>query len=169
MYIYKWHVTGDTWQMTRENDTSQDMNIVSTFQVPSSNGLVFMVYWRFGGKGWLTRLIKYKGVCRTDPATPGLLIIPTGGPLGNQTVLLGCAPQDSLITLGPSLGKFFQTTMQLFHCLSQRARHFNFYCFYHFYLFSCPSSLLKCSGTCYLVQEFKASIKGQCSAVRAAK
>ena len=30
---------------------------------------------------------------------------PTGGPSDNQTVLWGCVPQDSLITLGPSIGK----------------------------------------------------------------
>ena len=32
-----------------------------------------MVYWRFGGKGWVGELINYKGVYRTAPATPGLL------------------------------------------------------------------------------------------------
>ena len=30
---------------------------------------------------------------------------PQGGPLGNQTFLWGCEPQESLITLGTSLGK----------------------------------------------------------------
>ena len=43
------------------------------------------------------------------------------GPLCNQTVLRGCAPQDSLITLGTSLGKKkFQATLRLYHCFSQR-------------------------------------------------
>ena len=43
---------------------------------------------------------------------------PTGGPLANQSVLWGCAPQDSLISLRTSLGKKFQTTLRLFHCFS---------------------------------------------------
>ena len=55
-----WHMTHVTWLV---------VNIVSNFQVPSSNGLGFMVLWIFGGKGSLTWL----GVSRTAPATPGLL------------------------------------------------------------------------------------------------
>ena len=31
----------------------------------------------------------------------------TGGPSGNQTFLRGCTPQESLITLGTSLGQIF--------------------------------------------------------------
>ena len=31
------------------------------------------VFWRLGGKGWLGNLLKYKGICKTDPATPGVL------------------------------------------------------------------------------------------------
>ena len=49
-------------------------NIVSTFQVPSSNGLRVMLFWRFGGKWWPSDWANYDGVCRTAPATPGLLI-----------------------------------------------------------------------------------------------
>ena len=41
--------------------------------------------------------------------------------MGNQTVLLGGVPLDSLITLGTSLGKFVPKTLRLFHCLSQIA------------------------------------------------
>ena len=33
--------------------------------------------------------------------------LPTGGPSGNQTILWGCAPQESLITLGTSQGQSF--------------------------------------------------------------
>ena len=51
------------------------MNIVSKFEVPSSNGLWFMIFCRFGGRGWLSDWINNRGVCRTAPATPGLLII----------------------------------------------------------------------------------------------
>ena len=46
---------------------------------------------------------------------------PTGGPLANQTVLWGCAPQDSLISLGTSLGKFFSDNPAAF---SLFFRHF---------------------------------------------
>ena len=38
-----------------------------------------MMHWRFGGTGWVTQSVSpsviYKGVCRTAPATPGLLTI----------------------------------------------------------------------------------------------
>ena len=50
-----------------------------TFQVPSSNGFGFMVFWRFWGKGSLSQSISKwindEGVCRTDPASQGLLKI----------------------------------------------------------------------------------------------
>ena len=39
-----------------------------------------------------------------------------GGPEGNQTVLRGSAPKNSLITPGTSRMKFFQTYLRLFHC-----------------------------------------------------
>ena len=55
------------------------VNIVSKFQVPSSNGLGVMMFWRYFHKGWLSDWINESmndgGVCRTAPATPGLLII----------------------------------------------------------------------------------------------
>ena len=49
------------------------VNTLSKFQLPSSNCLWFMMLWRFGGKGWLTHSLNHKAVCRTAPATPGLL------------------------------------------------------------------------------------------------
>ena len=49
------------------------VNIVSKCQVPSSNGLGFMLLWIFGRKGLVNLSISYKGVCRTARATPGLL------------------------------------------------------------------------------------------------
>ena len=77
MYIFffndTWQMTGDTWHVT--HDTWQVVNIVSKFQVPSSNGLGFMMFWRFGGKGSVNHLISDEAVCRTAPSTPGLLII----------------------------------------------------------------------------------------------
>ena len=36
-----------------------------------------------------------------------------GGPEGNQTVLRGAAPKDSLITQGTNLGIFFQTNLNV--------------------------------------------------------
>ena len=33
-----------------------------------------MMLWRFGGKGWMSNWMSNRGVCRTAPATPGLLI-----------------------------------------------------------------------------------------------
>ena len=51
-------------------------NIVSEYQVPSSNGLGVMMFedWEEKGQGF-NELINNDGVCRTAPATPGLLII----------------------------------------------------------------------------------------------
>ena len=72
-----WHVTRDMWHMTC--DMLWGVNILSTFPLPSFYGLWFMIFWRLGGKGSRTdlinQLINDKGVCRTAPATPGLLNI----------------------------------------------------------------------------------------------
>ena len=55
------------------------VNILWKFQLPSSYCLGLMILWRFGGKGSLTHSLtdwlSDKAVCRTAPATPGLLII----------------------------------------------------------------------------------------------
>ena len=64
------HVTCDTWHVTHD---TWGVNILSKFQLPSSYGLWFMIFWRFGGKGLLTDWLNHEGVCRTAPATPGLL------------------------------------------------------------------------------------------------
>ena len=67
---YKWYVSCDTKTV---------VNILLKVQVPSSNGLGVMTFWSLGGKGsvseWVNWLISDKGVCRTTPATPGLLNI----------------------------------------------------------------------------------------------
>ena len=77
-----WQVKPDTWQMTHDtlhvtHDRWGEVNLLSTLQLPSSYGLEVKVFWRFGGKSWLTylinQLITYGGVCRKAPATPGLL------------------------------------------------------------------------------------------------
>ena len=65
------HGTHDMWHMTCE--THGVLNIVSKCHVFSSNGLGVMMFWRLGGKGWLSQWINYKVVCRTAKATPGLL------------------------------------------------------------------------------------------------
>ena len=61
-----WHVTRGSQKM---------MKFVSKFQPSFSNGFGVMIFWRFGGKASVTDLINDGGVCRTTPATPGLLII----------------------------------------------------------------------------------------------
>ena len=77
-----WHVTFDTWHVTHDTwhmacDMLWRVNILSKFQLPSSYGLWFNISWRLGGKGWRTDWLNHVGVCRTAPATPGLLIIGT--------------------------------------------------------------------------------------------
>ena len=60
-------------------DTWWAVNILSKFQLPISYGLGVKVFWRYIHKGWATywinEWINDKGVCRTAPATPGLLTI----------------------------------------------------------------------------------------------
>ena len=69
-----WHVTRDMWHMT--HDRWVEVNLISQFQLPNSYSLWIIMCWRFGGKEWLTtKLINGKAVCRTAPATPGLLNI----------------------------------------------------------------------------------------------
>ena len=73
-----WNVTGDTWHVPR------DMWHVTvggrwTFSQNSAFYLLrFVIYdilkiWRKMLTQWLNELINYEGVCRTAPATPGLL------------------------------------------------------------------------------------------------
>ena len=71
-----WHMKGDIRLVT--HDTCQVVNIVRKFQVPSSNGLGLIVYWRLEEKDELldhliNQLINYGGVCKAAPATPVLL------------------------------------------------------------------------------------------------
>ena len=53
--IDMWHLTHDMWQMTQ--NMLWEVNIVSKFQVSSSNSLWFMLYWQLGGKGSIAELI----------------------------------------------------------------------------------------------------------------
>ena len=64
---YTWHVTRYMWHVKR--DMLCRVNILSKFQLPSFYSLWFMIFCRFGGKGWLTD----KGVWRTALTTQGLL------------------------------------------------------------------------------------------------
>ena len=61
-----WHVTCDRWG---------EMHLLSKFQLPSSNGLGFMMLWRLEVKGSLSHWINDEGVGRTAPANPSLLNI----------------------------------------------------------------------------------------------
>ena len=74
--LLKCLVAFDTWHLTF--DTQGMVNFVWKFQLPSSIGLEVMMFWRLGGKGWLTHclteLISNKDVCRAVPDNPGLLI-----------------------------------------------------------------------------------------------
>ena len=55
------------------HDTWFGVNIILQFQLSSSNGLGVMMFRRFGGKGSLIQSVSDEAVCRTAPATPGLL------------------------------------------------------------------------------------------------
>ena len=66
------HMTPVIWHMTF--DIFWWVNILSKFPLPSFYGLGVMMFWRFWGKGPLTKWMINKGVCRTAPAAPGPLI-----------------------------------------------------------------------------------------------
>ena len=59
-----WHVTGG-WGWT----------LSQNFSFLALTSLDVMMFWRFGGQGWINESLNDKGVCRTALATPGLLII----------------------------------------------------------------------------------------------
>ena len=80
-----WHVTCDTWHVTHNTWHVGEMKLLWTFQVPSFNGLGVMMFRRLGGKG--------SGICRTAPATPGLL------KLDGVALLLTDLPLTSFTTL----------------------------------------------------------------------
>ena len=67
-----WHMTHDIWHLTHDRGGGE-VNLLSKYQLPSSYGLGGKVFWIFGGKDWHTQLINDVGVCRTAPATLGLL------------------------------------------------------------------------------------------------
>ena len=66
-------MTEELWHVTC--DTEGVVNIVSRFQVPSSNCFEVMMFWRFGGKGWVTQsIINRPGVAGAVLLSPLLLI-----------------------------------------------------------------------------------------------
>ena len=91
-----WHVTRDTWHVTLDTwhltcDTWWGVNILSTFQLSTSFGLGVMVFLRFWGKGGVNHSISHKAVCRTAPATPGLVNIY----FASESPDLLCGPSSS--------------------------------------------------------------------------
>ena len=70
-----WHVTHDTWHVTRWGGWTFSQNFSSL----ALTVFLFMILWRYGGKGSLTyrmnELIRDEAVYRTALATPGLLNI----------------------------------------------------------------------------------------------
>ena len=72
-----WHVktdivTSDTWHMTW--DTSLEVNILSKCQLPISYSLGVWIFAGLEEKDHrLNQWMGDEGVCRTAPATPGLL------------------------------------------------------------------------------------------------
>ena len=82
----KWHVTRDTWHMTHDmwqvtHDMWQGTHMVwwTVYKNVRSLALTAWKLWRFEDWEEKDDLINYllndKGVCRTAPATPGLIII----------------------------------------------------------------------------------------------
>ena len=75
-----WHVTCDSWHV--KCDMWWGVNILSTFQLPSSYGVGGMVFGRYFHKGvseCLSQWMIYKAVCRTAPVILGLFIISRPG------------------------------------------------------------------------------------------
>ena len=57
-----WFMSHGTWHM--RYDMFCEANIVQKFQLPCSNGVRVMLFWRLGGKGWLTEWMNHEGDCR---------------------------------------------------------------------------------------------------------
>ena len=56
-------------------DTLREVKILSKFQVPSPYDLGVKVECILGGKGRVNQSMNHNSVCRTAPASPGLLKI----------------------------------------------------------------------------------------------
>ena len=110
-----WHVTRDIWHMTCDTwhvtfDMLWGVNILSKFQLPSSYRLWFMILWRFGGKvPLMSNLMSNRGVCRTAPATPGLLKILIKYEEWSSNSIQLKAPAQAQV-LRELLGKLFSMT-----------------------------------------------------------
>ena len=100
-----------TWPWHLTCDLRWGVNILTKFHLSSPYGLDVKTFWRFGGKGSETECMSDKGVRRTAPATPGLLIIHDTRKKVGLKSLLGetwrpalCTPQLLLVTHQQSLG-----------------------------------------------------------------
>ena len=75
-FIHMWHVIPDKWHVTYD---TWKVGEGEPFQLCISDSLGAKIFWRYFHKGWLTesvnQLMNDKGVCRTAPATPGLLVL----------------------------------------------------------------------------------------------
>ena len=78
------HLTPDMWHLTCDTlhvipDIWHVVGDEHCVQLPSYTGLGVMIFWSSGGKVSATDRLNYlisdRGVCRTAPATPGLLNI----------------------------------------------------------------------------------------------
>ena len=68
-----WHVTQDTWHVT--HDGWREVNLISKIQLPRSYSLGLKMFWRYFHNDLINELVNDKGVCRTVPATQGLVKI----------------------------------------------------------------------------------------------
>ena len=66
-----WHVTHDRWQWY---DRWWEVNLLSKFQLSTFYALGVNIFLEYVHKAWLNELMSHKGVCRTAPASRGLLI-----------------------------------------------------------------------------------------------
>ena len=83
-----WHQLPDTWHVTYA--TGQVVKIVSKVQVPSSDGLGFMLFQSFGGKEWPSDWIteSVAEVFVEQPLPLRIFLIP----LDNKVFTLYCIP-----------------------------------------------------------------------------
>ena len=94
------HVTCDTWLVTGMRRWTFSQNFSSLALTIWERRFVEDIQKIFPQVQWLTDLISHKAVCRTAPATPGLLIIAVHtikSILSETTFCLGCIIPSSLV------------------------------------------------------------------------